>query len=129
MLAHASLLMLTMRRQKLLVSMVPCRSSGASQSLRILFSMGTVQTQNEGCACGAEKAIASGGEILHSYGRLSNAQLLLTYGFVPVLPEGVSNPNDRLPIPVADIISCCERPAAQVSSIHHLEIADVSGSM
>ena len=63
----------------------------------------------------AERDIAEEGQILHSYGRLSDAQLLQIYGFVPVLPEGVSNPDNSLPLSAADVIACCQRPVSQVN--------------
>ena len=62
----------------------------------------------------AEKDIAKSGEILHSYGVLSDAQLLQTYGFVPNLPPGVSNPDNSLPVTAADVMACCQRPTPQV---------------
>ncbi|KAK9833784.1 hypothetical protein WJX74_005732 [Apatococcus lobatus] len=64
----------------------------------------------------AEKDIAKGGEILHSYGVLSDAQLLQTYGFVPNLPPGVSNPDNSLPVTAADVMACCQRPTPQAAS-------------
>ena len=65
-----------------------------------------------------ERDIAEGGEILHRYGVLSDAQLLQTYGFVPILPAGVSNPDNSLPIPAADVMACCQRPCSQVRKVN-----------
>lgn len=44
----------------------------------------------------AEREIASGIELFHSYGELGNSQLLHTYGFV--LP---SNPHDNVAVPLS----------------------------
>ena len=60
--------------------MVPCYASGsASHSSRVR------------CAEHAERPIKTGEEILISYGDLSDAQLLQTYGFVEEHP-GFTNP-------------------------------------
>ncbi|GBF94957.1 hypothetical protein Rsub_07458 [Raphidocelis subcapitata] len=45
----------------------------------------------------AERAIAAGEEVLHTYGDLSDAQLLQTYGFLESLPG--PNPNDFALLP------------------------------
>jgi hypothetical protein len=37
--------------------------------------------------CTAEKAIPSGTQVLHTYGDLSDAQLLQTYGFIDITPQ------------------------------------------
>jgi hypothetical protein len=35
----------------------------------------------------AEKAIPAGTQVLHTYGDLSDAQLLQTYGFIDIMPQ------------------------------------------
>jgi hypothetical protein len=47
-----------------------------------------------------ERAIAKGEEVLHTYGDLSDAQLLQTYGFLEQLPGGCSaNPHNYALLP------------------------------
>ncbi len=45
----------------------------------------------------------------HSYGELSDSQLLQTFGFLEDLPEASGNPNNCVHFPVSDLLSACKR--------------------
>ncbi len=60
----------------------------------------------------AERPIKAGEEVLISYGNLSDAQLLQTYGFVEEI-EGFTNPWNFVAVPsslVAQVIPPCLHP-------------------
>lgn len=40
--------------------------------------------------------IAEGSEILHTYGDLSDAELLSIYGFIDQMPPGMTNPHNEV---------------------------------
>ena len=58
---------------------------------------------------GAARNIAAGEEVLHTYGNLSDAQLLQTYGFVEELPSDSLNPHNYVLVAASDVIDCCQQ--------------------
>ncbi len=63
---------------------------------------------------GAGRDIREGEEVCHTYGELSDAELLQTYGFVEELPPGVVNPNNRAALFVDDIVAACTQVRTRV---------------
>lgn len=60
-----------------------------------------------GFACLAEKDIPAGQPVLHTYGDLSDAQLLQTYGFVEQLPYEQPNPHNYVLVPYQTLVAAC----------------------
>ncbi len=57
---------------------------------------------------GADRAIQQGEQVLHSYGDLSDAQLLQTYGFVEEWPEGeFTNPHNYALLGWDTLVEAC----------------------
>jgi hypothetical protein len=54
----------------------------------------------------AERAVAPGEQVLHTYGDLSDAALLQTFGFVEELGEG-GNPHNQVHLPLAAVEQAC----------------------
>ncbi len=61
----------------------------------------------------AARDISRGEQLLHSYGNLSDAETLETYGFVEDLPDGHRNPHNNVTVPLDLVIRTSE--AAQAS--------------
>ncbi|KAL0029185.1 hypothetical protein WJX79_001145 [Trebouxia sp. C0005] len=55
----------------------------------------------------AERDIAKGEQLLHTYGDLSDAQLLQTYGFVEDVEPGYDNPHNFVPVPTVLLLQSC----------------------
>ncbi|KAL3141212.1 hypothetical protein ABBQ38_003551 [Trebouxia sp. C0009 RCD-2024] len=55
----------------------------------------------------AERDISKGEQLLHTYGDLSDAQLLQTYGFVEAFQPGYENPHNFVPVPVHLVLQSC----------------------
>ena len=64
---------------------------------------------------GAERDISKGEQLLHTYGDLSEAQLLQTYGFVEAFQPGYENPHNFVPIPVQLVLQSCSESGDEVS--------------
>lgn len=63
--------------------------------MHVMFDInGDQETSQFGCA---DRDIAAGEQVLHTYGDLSDAELLQIYGFVEDLAE--PNPHNRVLIP------------------------------
>lgn len=60
------------------------------------------------CTLCADRDIAEGEEVLHTYGDLSDAQLLQTYGFVEAWGPGEGNPHNVAFIPSDDLVAACQ---------------------
>ncbi len=63
---------------------------------------------------GAERDIAKGEQLLHTYGDLSNAQLLQTYGFVEDFEPGYDNPHNFVPVPTVLLLQSCSEAGDEV---------------
>ncbi|KAK9818347.1 hypothetical protein WJX72_011060 [[Myrmecia] bisecta] len=59
----------------------------------------------------AERDIGAGEQVLHTYGTLSDAQLLQTYGFVEQHPAGYTNPHNFVNVAAADMVEACKQAA------------------
>ena len=59
----------------------------------------------------AERDISKGEQLLHTYGDLSDAQLLQTYGFVEEFESGFDNPHNFVPVPSALVLQSCQEAA------------------
>ncbi|DBB01093.1 hypothetical protein WJX77_011966 [Trebouxia sp. C0004] len=55
----------------------------------------------------AERDISKGEQLLHTYGDLSDAQLLQTYGFVEDFEPGYDNPHNFVPVPTVLLLQSC----------------------
>ena len=62
----------------------------------------------------AARDIGRDEQLLHSYGNLSDAETLETYGFVEQLPEGHRNPHNSVKVPLDLVMRSSE--AAQAST-------------
>ncbi len=62
-------------------------------------------------AYAAERDIAAGEQLLHTYGNLSDAQLLQTYGFVEEFEEGYDNPQNFAVVPAEQVLAVCQSNA------------------
>lgn len=71
---------------------------------------------------GVERAIAAGEELLHTYGDLSDAELLQTFGFVEVLGEE-GNPHNTVHLPHTSVVDACAAMAAAVGDEATLQAA------
>lgn len=56
----------------------------------------------------AERDISKGEQLLHTYGDLSDAQLLQTYGFVEEIEDGFDNPHNFVPVLSALVLQSCQ---------------------
>ena len=65
--------------------------------------------------CGAERLISKGEQLLHTYGDLSDAQLLQTYGFVEEFEPGYDNPHNFVPVPSQLVLQSCSESGDEVS--------------
>lgn len=63
---------------------------------------------------GAERDISKGEQLLHTYGDLSDAQLLQTYGFVEDFQPGYDNPHNFVPVPVQVVLQSCSESGDEV---------------
>lgn len=63
---------------------------------------------------GAERDIAKGEQLLHTYGDLSDAQLLQTYGFVQDFEPGYNNPHNFVSVPSQLVLQSCSEPGDEV---------------
>ena len=59
----------------------------------------------------AERDISKGEQLLHTYGDLSDAQLLQTYGFVEEFEPGFDNPHNFVPVPSVLVLQSCQEAA------------------
>ena len=62
----------------------------------------------------AARDISAGEEVLHTYGDLSDAELLQTYGFIEHLDEPANphhNPHNNVSVSMNLVQSCCEEVA------------------
>ena len=73
---------------------------------------------------GAERDIAKGEQLLHTYGDLSDAQLLQTYGFVEDFEPGYDNPHNFVPVPTVLLLQSCSEAGDEVCCSNY----DASGS-
>ena len=71
-------------------------------------------THHSELSAAAARDIARGEQLLHSYGNLSDAETLETYGFVEDLPEGHRNPHNNVKVPLDLVIRTSK--AAQAST-------------
>ena len=62
----------------------------------------------------AERDIAKGEQLLHTYGDLSDAQLLQTYGFVEDFEAGFENPHNFVPVPAQLLLQSCSESGDEV---------------
>ena len=74
----------------------------------------TLGTGHESSIVCAERDIAQGEQLLHTYGDLSDAQLLQTYGFVEELEPGFDNPHNFVPVPAQLLLQSCNESADKV---------------
>lgn len=66
---------------------------------------------------GAERDISKGEQLLHTYGDLSDAQLLQTYGFVEAFEPGYDNPHNFVPVPVQLLLQSCSESGDEVTHL------------
>lgn len=66
---------------------------------------------------GAERDISKGEQLLHTYGDLSDAQLLQTYGFVEAFEPGYDNPHNFVPVPVQLVLQSCSESGDEVTHL------------
>ena len=71
-----------------------------------------------------ERDIAKGEQLLHTYGDLSDAQLLQTYGFVEDFEPGYDNPHNFVPVPTVLLLQSCSEAGDEVRCSN----SDASGS-
>ncbi|KAK9793181.1 hypothetical protein WJX73_007995 [Symbiochloris irregularis] len=78
---------------------------------------GTAGTAQGSFMMSAARDIAAGEEVLYTYGDLSDAELLQTYGFIenldPVPGQRHVNPNASVSVPISLIQECCADSAAK----------------
>ena len=65
----------------------------------------------------AERDISKGEQLLHTYGDLSDAQLLQTYGFVEAFEPGYDNPHNFVPVPVQLLLQSCSESGDEVNDL------------
>lgn len=70
--------------------------------------------RHECIVMGAERDISKGEQLLHTYGDLSDAQLLQTYGFVEAFQPGYENPHNFVPVPVHLVLQSCSESGDEV---------------
>lgn len=68
------------------------------------------------CLC-AERDISKGEQLLHTYGDLSDAQLLQTYGFVEAFEPGYDNPHNFVPVPIQLLLQSCSESRDEVTDM------------
>lgn len=76
----------------------------------IVFVTAACVSTSLNCWC-AERDISKGEQLLHTYGDLSDAQLLQTYGFVEEFGPGFDNPHNFVPVPSVLVLQSCQEAA------------------